>query len=212
MNQKRYWLRGGVIGGSAGLLVGFIVAILGQKFSASYSSVDVIPLFFWPFIFGVILGIIFAGLLGRLNGGKNSYEGKKRYWLRGGGIAVGIILGQIIISKLLFHAGPQDLFESILETVLYPYALVGLGFWFAIGALGGWLYGKSRNKSVFSVQPETSNVDNKKHIAKIIVRILLAIILIPVLLWFTPYVLINSYCTVTNLVSGHKVCDSFFDY
>jgi hypothetical protein len=211
MNQKIYWLRGGVIGGLVGLFVGFIFAIFGQKFSAAYSSADIIPLFFWPLIFGVFFGLIIVNINNRLKDGKNSFE-PKRYWLRGGLLAVGIILGQIVISRILFHGGSQYFLESILEAVLFPPTLVGLGFWFAMGALGGKLYEKGKNKSVFSVQPEISVEDNKKYTAKIITRIVLAIILIPILLWFTPYLLINSYCTVTNLVSGQKVCDSFFDY
>lgn len=134
---------------------------------------------------------------------------EKKYWLRGGIALVAIQLGYTII-KDVFSASPQGFLERILEDVLFPPNLVGLGFIFAFGAVGGLLYGRIRNKNagVSTVPPE----EQRRKRNKIISRVIIAIIIVPPLLFLLPWFLINSYCTIDSLIAGHKTCDNFFDY
>jgi len=134
---------------------------------------------------------------------------EKKYWLRGGITLVAIQLGYQII-KDVFNPGPQDVLERVLEDILFPYNLVGLGFIFALGAFVGWLYGRIKNKDavVNTVPPE----EQKRKRNKIILRVIVAIIIVPPLLFLLPWFLINSYCTIDSLIAGHKTCDNFFDY
>ena len=134
---------------------------------------------------------------------------EKKYWLRGGIALVAIQLGYTIVEDV-FSTSPQGFLERILEDILFPLNLVGLGFIFAFGAVAGLLYGRIRNKNaaVSTIPLE----EQKRKRSKIILWVIVAIIIVPPLLFFLPWFLISSYCTIDSLLAGQKTCDNFFDY